>query len=239
MLLKLFAQFILLGVFFASASAQQAKRDYAAPSQLGMTGLIYTPSAYLPEWGMLDFGYTHFHQKASLTFEAGESTERTFLTSLTFLPFMELSVKLTKPYNAPSELQYGIGDRSVSLRIQLMKEKKHLPAILIGVHDPFAVQAFFNTNYLVFTKKYDLKEVDLIGNLGYGFSIEETEGDYLQGMFGGVQLYWKDVNFLAEYDTDWFNIGLGYKIKKFLFLKAALVDGHYFTGSINLRFFVR
>ncbi len=219
--------------------AQQDFRNYATPSQLGMTGLIYTPSAYLPEWGMLDFGFTHYHKNAAFARGANEYAERSFLTSVAFLPFMELGLKLTKPYTTPVDDNLGLGDRSISIRTQLVKEGKHRPAILIGIQDIFSSNAYFKTNYVVFTKKTKVKQLDMVTSLGYGHSPEEALGDYLQGAFGGIQLYWKAVNFLAEYDTDQFNLGLGYQFKKMLFLKGALVDGRYFSGSINLRFFIR
>lgn len=226
--------------FVSCLHAQEIQNNYATPSHLGITGLIFTPSAYMPEWGMLDFGFSHFPKDASFTFEAGQLPERTFLSSMTFLPFLELSLRLTRPYSNEYNDGYGIGDRSISIRAQVLKERKKLPAIVLGIQDPFAVQSFFNTNYLVFTKKYSLKKIDIVANLGYGHSFEEDRrGDYLQGAFGGVQVYWKEVNFLAEYDTKQLNIGAGYQFKKMLFLKTALVNGRYFTGSINLRFFIR
>lgn len=246
MIKKRLKNLIELGVLMAlfcivlnAINAQQDFRNYAAPSQLGMTGLIYTPSAYLPKWGMVDFGFTHYHKNAAYTFGANEYAERSFLSSITFLPFMELSLKLTKPYTTPVDDNYGLGDRSISIRAQLMKERKHLPAILIGIQDAFGESSFFSTNYLVFTKKYSLKQFEVVANLGYGHAFKETRGDYLQGAFGGVQAHWKAVNFLAEYDTEQLNIGLGYQFKKMLFLKAALVDGRYFSGSLSLRFFIR
>lgn len=222
-----------------STNAQQDLRNYAAPSQLGMTGLIYTPSAYLPKWGMLDFGFTHYHKNAAFTFGANEYSERSFLTNMVFLPFMEFSLKLTKPYTTPVDDNYGLGDRSISIRAQVLKERTHLPAILIGVQDMLSSNSFFKTNYIVFTKKVDIKQFVMVTSLGYGYSPEEALGDYLQGTFGGVQVYWKTINLLAEYDTDQFNLGLGYQFKKMLFLKTALVNGRYFSGSINLRFFIR
>lgn len=232
--------FMMLCWFTITATAQQGQRDYATPSQLGMTGLIYTPNAYLPAWGMLDIGYTHFHKEAAFTFEAGKHPERTFLASMVFLPFVELSVKLTKPYANVKNEHYGLGDRSISIRLQVLKEQKYLPAILIGIQDAFGASSFFNTNYLVLTKKYDVKQISLVANLGYGISFEEERlGDHLQGIFGGAEVYWKKVNVLAEYDTDQFNVGVGYQFKKFLFLKMALVKGRYFSGSLNLRFFIR
>ena len=161
-LMKLGALMAISCILLNSANAQEDFRNYAAPSQLGMTGLIYTPSAYLPKWGMLDFGFTHYHKNAAFTKGANENAERSFLSSMTFLPFMELSIKLTKPYTTPIDDNYGLGDRSISIRTQLIKERKYLPAVLIGIQDAFGESSFFSTNYLVFTKRYSLNQFDVV-----------------------------------------------------------------------------
>lgn len=230
---------IMLGGFMICSYAQQFETNFATPSHLGMTGLIYTPSAYLPEWGMVDIGFTHYDKDAAFTFEAGNYAEHSFLANFTFLPFVEMTLKLTKPYTDVTGEHYGLGDRSISFRVQILKERKNLPAVVIGIQDPNTIQAFFNTNYIVLTKKYHLNNFAVVANLGYGLLIEETNGDYLEGVFGGVQMHWKKFNFIAEYDTDQFNLGVGYQHNKRFFLKAALVNGRYPTGSINLRFFIR
>ena len=116
-------------------------------SFFGNPGLIHTPSAYLSGWQNLKIGMTHYPAATSFTFEGGESTERSFWAHLGFLPFGEVSLKLTRPYNS-GDKNYGVGDRSISFRFQVLKEKKNRPALLIGVQDPFAIQSFFNTNYI-------------------------------------------------------------------------------------------
>jgi len=210
--------------------------DFATSSHLGTTGLIFTPSAYLSQWGMVDIGYTHYSPATSFTYEAGLSPERSFFINTAYLPFAEVSFKVTKPYVTPVDSIYGIGDRSVSLRFQVLKETKNWPAVVVGTQDPFTVRAFFNTNYVVLTKKYPIKKLTVVPNLGYGFALSETEGDYLRGVFAGVQTSWKNWQLSAEYDTHTINTGLSYSLKNWLFLKAALINQQYFSGSIHFRF---
>ena len=90
------------------------------PSLLGFPGLLHTPTAYLSDWKSLYFGMTHYPAATSFTFEPGESMERSYWTHLGFLPFGEVSIRLTKPYNS-SDKNYGIGDRSISFRLQVLK----------------------------------------------------------------------------------------------------------------------
>lgn len=213
--------------------------DFATSSHLGTTGLIFTPSAYFSQWGNVDIGYTHYSPETSFTYEAGQSPERSFFINTAYLPFAEVSFKVTKPYETPVDSIYGIGDRSISLRFQLLKEKKNRPALVVGTQDPFTVRAFFNTNYAVLTKKYALKRWTLVANLGYGFALQETEGDYLQGVFTGIQAHWKNWQLTAEYDTHTINTGVSYSLKNCLFLKAALINQQYFSGNISFRFSIQ
>jgi hypothetical protein len=205
---------------------------------LGHSGLIYTPSAYISDWGSLYVGMTHYPATTSFTFERGESTERSYWAHLGFLPFGEVSVRLTKPYNS-SDKNYGIGDRSISFRLQLLKEKKKRPAILIGVNDPFSASSYFNTNYLVLSKTHQLKTIELNANIGYGIKIEDANGHILQGLFGGIQAKWKDWRLMLEHDTQYTNLGMGYQFKNRVFFNAAMIDFKYLSASLALRFMLR
>ena len=239
-------KFILLIFFnslFVSGFTQQ--NEISTPAQLGFTGLIYTPSASINPWKTVDLSFTHFSKGTSFTYLAGIKEERAFNANLVFLPRVELSVKLTRPYSnlrpdyQPGSGQprnWGIGDRSYSLRIMVVEEKNNRPALTIGIQDPFANLAFFHTNYLVTSKTFTLNEIRFYTNLGYGISWEDTPGDYLQGLFGGIQVVWKNLSSNIEYDTNNWNIGLGYQFKERLFLNMALIDAKYFSGNISYRF---
>jgi len=207
-------------------------------SLLGYSGLLYTPNAYTAPWGNLYSGFTHFDKNAAFTFEAGEKNERSFIANLGFLPFAEFTLRLTKPYNSRAK-NYGIGDRSISGRIQLLKEKKYLPAILIGTNDLAAVSSFFNTNYIVFSKTLHLKTIYFNSNIGYGVKLNDARRHYLQGVFGGVQARWRSTQLLIEYDADQWNIGTGYTYKQLLYIKAAFIDMQHFSFNIGLQFSLR
>ena len=229
---KYFYRIIILISCFSVLSTSTKGQDL---SFFGNPGLIHTPSAYLSNWGDLNVGMTHYPAATSFTFESGESAERSFWAHLGFLPFGEVSLKLTKPYNSRDK-NYGIGDRSISFRLQVLKEKENRPAILIGVQDPFALQAFFNTNYIVLSKKRQIKQLELNVNLGYGFKIEETRGHILQGIFGGFQAKWRQIRFLTEYDAERINLGLGYQYKDWVRTNLGLIEGKYLSATLALSF---
>lgn len=207
-------------------------------SLLGYSGLLYTPSAYTADWGDVYIGFTHYDKNAAFTFEAGENMERSFIANIGFLPFAEFTLRLTKPYDAKDE-NYGIGDRSISGRVQLLKEKQNIPAVLIGVNDLGTESSYFNTNYIVLSKTKEFKGFTFNGNMGYGFKINEANRHYLQGLFGGLQASWKSITALAEYDAAQWNVGLGYTYKNLFFVKTALIDTRYPSVNIGVQFNIR
>jgi len=237
---KFFCIIAFLGQFFLGYT--QLVQEFTNISPLGIPGLIYTPSAYTADWGEVQLGYTHFSQRASLSYEAGTAPERSFLASIVFLPAVELSLKVTRPYSnlvknfVSGPRYYGIGDRSISLRVQLLKEKKNRPAILVGIQDLGTASAFFKTNYIVLSKKMMLKQVALSTTLGYGRPIGEARAIFLNGPFGGIQAEWKGLSGLIEYDTERINLGLTYKMKNRLAIQLGLINGQYFIISISSRF---
>ena len=239
---KIFFLFCCVGVGYTTV-CQEANNNTHAPAQLGFTGLIYTPSAYLNPWKTVDVGFTHISKETSFTYLSGEESERAFIATMAFLPFAELSIKLTRPYSnvRPDFLagitdvrNWGIGDRSYSVRVQLLKETEKQPAILIGTQDPIG-NNFFRTNYLVFSKSKTWNQIHFSANAGYGWS-KDSRRDYLQGAFGGVQATWKKISGMVEYDTQRVNVGLGYQFKNLIFLNVALIDVQYFSGNISFRF---
>jgi len=236
---------LLLHSLMLKVIAQENENYKSSPSQFGFTGMIYTPTAYIPEWKTIDIGFTHFTKETSFTYLGGIKEERAFNVNLVFLPRVELSVKLTRPYSklrpdfqpgTGGQRNWGIGDRSYSLRIQVFQETEKLPAIVLGIQDPFANLAFFNTNYIVASKSFKFNELRLIATGGYGKSWEDTRGDYLQGLFGGLQVNWKNINGMVEYDTEFINIGMGYQFRNLLFLNVALIDAKHFSGNISFRY---
>jgi len=119
--------------------------------------------------------------------------------------------------------------------VQLLEETEKRPALALGVQDPFANLAYFNINYLVASKTYKIDGASIITSMGYGRSWEETQGDYLQGLFGSVQATWKNIIGNIEYDTNNLNVGIGYQFKNCIFLNIAFIDKKYFSGNFTFR----
>jgi len=215
--------------------------DITSLSILGNTGQVLTGNAYFSADRTFFFGMTHFDQQTSFTYDAGVEKERSFFLNSTFLPFLELSFRLTKRYGKlsqfnPIEGNIGIGDRSYTARIRLLKETKRLPALAIGLNDPFSATSFFNSQYIVASKKLVDKQLKLYSHLGYGVKFGEANSYILQGLWGSMNLQWQYLETLLEYDGNQLNVGVKSHWKNRLYLNAALMQLKYFTGTVAIRF---
>lgn len=206
---------------------------------LGYSGSIIMPTAYLSPDRTLNIGTSHLPYEVTFQNYGDEQEKgaRVLFLNFSFLPFMEVTFGLNKPYSPEFVDDIGLGDRTISVRFQLLKERKNRPAIMLGVHDTFSEESFNNTNYLVASKQFQLKRNWLIfTHAGYGFKVIDANDHFLIGAFGGGEVRWKFIGATLEYDTDRINAGLKATIKNRVFVKAALLDLKYFSASVNVRF---
>ncbi len=235
-LLFLFLHILISHQIIAQISTNQWQSDNTL---LGYAGSIIMPTAYLSPDRTLNIGGSHLPNEVMFQNYGDQQNKgaRLLYLNFTFLPFMEVTFGLNKPYSPEFVDDIGLGDRTISARIQLLKEKKNRPAIMIGLHDTFTKQSFNNTNYIVASKQiFQKKEVAFFAHAGYGFSIIEAEGHFLIGAFGGGEVRWKFIGATLEYDTERINASLKATIKNRVFIKAALLDLKYFSASVNVRF---
>ncbi len=135
---------------------------------------------------------------------------------------MELTFNLTPILEAP--LDYGIGDRSGSMRFLLKKETDKFPALLFGMYIPLGTSNFVDSNFITGTKHFKLGVKDLTVNLGVGIpwvlratinrgyhfsGFVRKENDYQVGVFGSARLsLTKFLLASAEYESRNVNVGL-------------------------------
>jgi len=202
-------------VYFGLFSNLLIGQDQNIPSLgvglFGHNGQLITPSAYLPEDRTFRVGYGHLSKDAAFTLlsqQKGVGDGIAYVT-LGFLPFMELNVRLTRPYGDNTDnTELGIGDRSYAARFQLLKETEKLPAIAVGFHDLFNLSSYFNTSYIVASKSFSFSELKFTGHLGYGHIFQEPFGSYLKGVFGAATVQWKYLEGMIEYDAENINVGI-------------------------------
>tara|TARA_B100001063_G_C16713324_1_gene529288 strand:+ start:255 stop:962 length:708 start_codon:yes stop_codon:yes gene_type:complete len=187
-------------------------------SVTGTSGLIHIPSARMLEDGQLVLGAAYipkpYFQRYNRRINPGLNT---YIT-VGFLPFLEVMFRYTHELNVPvnTETRY-FPDRMFTIRGRLLKEKKYLPAIVLGLQDATAIlgntllaATNYSAIYFVGSKniKSDFGNFDL--SVGSAFDYKELKTKDYKGVFGGVSFtpsFYHDLSILFEYNSNGINTG--------------------------------
>ena len=193
-------------------------------SVTGTSGLIHIPSARMLEDGQLVIGAA-FIPKPYFTRTYGPGRENirlnpglnTYVTYALF-PFMEVMFRYTHELNVPVTLETKyFPDRMFGFRARLLKEKKYLPAIVLGLQDASAIFgetclicSNYTATYFVGSKniKTGFGNFDL--SVGYAFDFKELKARDYKGVFGGVSFtssFYDDLSILFEHNSKGINTG--------------------------------
>lgn len=226
--------FILL-VFAFAFSAQLS----FGQALTGTTSLVRVPSAEIPADGLIRISSGFLHRDF-VPLERNDRDIISYAGSIAFLPFLELGFRFNRKLGAVDAL----GDRMLIARLQVLKETRSRPALLIGLHDFIrsseSLTTKFHAFYLVgskgipFPAHWLLEGVTL--HLGYASDILDAQTYELKGIFGGVEI--AETNFtetVLEYDGDFVNIGQRFRVWKYLELLVAVQDFKQFTGGGSLQ----
>jgi hypothetical protein len=224
-------------------------------SLTGLSGGYSIPTADFQEDKTMFFGYSFLNKKYNPEYVRNKKYDYSagFFT-ITFLPFAEVSVRITYPngYNSEHE-DIIIGDRMISGRLQPIKEGKYWPSVVIGLQGFYkttgdgllntdgAGASFFNSSYLVLTKNIRPKVIfEKIGvSAGYGSDFIAANTYQFIGFFGGINISPKNMEWLElmlEYDADKWNVGTRITILKHVVLLAGLEGMDAFSFGVNYRF---
>jgi hypothetical protein len=161
-----------------------------SPNFLGLTGLLYTPSAYVQgnrDASAFFFAHSDFFGGGALV-GLGDRAE--------------IGVSIFK-----TDSTFG-DDVDVLLngKFQLLKETDKLPAFSVGVADAFDSLDIGTSWYLVASKYFTRRQTDqpfaLKGHVGYGGGIYDEE------IFAGADLFFnRSMGLMAELVNGRFNVG--------------------------------
>lgn len=204
--------------------------DGIAQSLTGTTGLVTIPTAEMPKDGEISFGLNWSNRKSFLNSTKNYSG----FISLGYLPFIEISGRLTRCLNLPKEM--GIGDRMASIRLRPFIENAFFPSVVLGVHDLVGTRTF-HASYLAISKSFCPSGIGMNIHLGYGVDWIEADRHQFVGLFGGISLSPKEfITLMLEYDAEKFNCGVRLFILNHLELLVALLDFDTFSGGIRYKF---
>lgn len=213
-----------IGTAMLTASVQEAHAQY----MMGMTGLLNTPSAEMNETGRLMVGGNFLPKHMNpLAQNSGN-----YFVNLTFFSFLELAYRetLQKTSYMTSKPKFNQQDRSMSVKLQPLKEGKWWPALAIGANDPIRSlgRNYYRSIYGAITKHFLFGGHELGVTAGYqGWT--SSWNTRRNGVFGGVTYrpaFCPQVCLTAEYDTREVNLGVTAKLWNHVSL-------HAFTGGFD------
>ncbi|MCF8239667.1 MAG: YjbH domain-containing protein [Saprospiraceae bacterium] len=208
----------------------------------GQTGIVFTPVATLQVDRKLTVGWQYVpadqaHLKYSQKNDLGENV---YYARLGFLPWAEASIRLVHPDKVKNG-DYGIGDRSIFLKFQALREKKFFPAIAIGVYDPFGTR-LLPASYVVATKSFPISTSYLIqATTGYGLELFEGDNYLISGLLLGCQIlpvrpptaYWPQWTAGVEYNEKHVNMSAGILLFSIVQINAYLIELQDLSLSVS------
>lgn len=219
----------------------ETARAGSSASIFGTPGIVAIPTADFYRDGNITGG-VNFISKERLNYSKYQYDGLVTFATLSFLPYVEMNLKFTKQLGRPARSGHTV-DRSPSIRLKLLNEKRRIPAIVFGVHDVLSTvdkgnARHFGATYLVFTKHFVTPDFMIVPTLGYGFDALNGREKELVGIFGGARLSYarmRPVSFLIDYDTRYLNIGFDLFPTRYSCIKVGWTNFRYFVAGASMQ----
>lgn len=186
---------------------------------LGVSGLLTIPSADMQTDGTFMAGGNYLPVGILPTWF--DKNTGGYFVNLTFLPFVEMTYRCTLEKVKTSTGKYTWQqDRSVSLRLRVLKEKKYIPGLAAGSNDAFTTyelnpfssegdNRFFSSIYGVVSKTFPLGGHRLGLTAGYYVPVRRQTTIY-EGLFGGIKYtpaFLPEMDVMADYNGKKLSVG--------------------------------
>ena len=205
----------------------------------GSSSVITIPVAYVPPDGTVTLGGGFVHKKY-VDYDIGPHHNALYFGSIVFLPFLEVSYRFSRPL---VDVPFALGDRSANVRAQLLAERGHRPAILVGAHDILRTTVgqsnYSNALYVVASKSFrpSPKLPRLSLHAGYGTDWISAQNRNFVGVFGGLSVSpLHGYELLLEYDGNIFSVGQRIRVLDRIELLTALQNFIAFSGGVAFSF---
>jgi len=210
---------------------------------LGTTGWLNIPTAEMQEDGTFFAGGSFINKNYIANYGSSEYNLATYYFNLTFLPFLEINFGNMRVMDNIEN--NGTVDRRFSFRFRPLRERKYIPAVVIGAHDIYTSvgkengNQYFSSLYIVLTKHFALNKSEFAATLGYG--IDAFKNNRYIGFFGGVSFspgFYRPLSFIVNYDAKEFNVGATVLFFNHLAIDAVLTDFQYFSAGIAYKVYL-
>jgi hypothetical protein len=121
-----------------------------------------------------------------------------------------------------------------------LRERKYIPAIVIGAHDLYTsvpkeseTNQYFSSLYIVSTKNIPVRGSQFGVTLGYG--LRAFRNNQFLGLFGGLSFspgFYRPMKFIIEYDGEGFNLGVNAMFFRHLYVFIMAQDFQHLSGGI-------
>lgn len=211
-------------------------------SLTGLTGMLNAPSANMQKEGTFYLGANYLNKNHIQSYGNARYNCLAYYFDLTFLPFLEVNFRSTRLLDREGG-GYTV-DRMISLRAQLLREKKYIPSVVVGAHDLHTSvngsgNQYFGALYVTSSKKMFLFNNEIVISLGYG--LKPFRNNQFKGIFGGVSYrpsFLHQFILMAEYDSQTLNIGCSVLFFKHLYVFTMAQGLKYFSGGIAYKIFL-
>jgi len=217
-----------------------------AQSTMGMSGLLNSPNAVLSHEGVVKIGANFLHER--LTPDYWDYNTFNYFLNITFFPFVEIAITNTA-LDLYDEGKFTNVDRSVCVKLRLLKEGKYYPSVAVGsndvitsntenLFDPGNGNKYFGTHYVAISKHFDFSAFKVGVHAAYNM-LSSTKQRINFPLSGGISLspsFIKELNLVAEYDTRNFNLGGNITIFKHLFIQVFVQDLKYLSFGAHAQF---
>jgi hypothetical protein len=203
----------------------------------GTSGLFNIPDAKIYEDGVVNFALSLMN-KNYVGFGSYQNNGLIYSVTIAFLPFIELNVNHV--YLLPERERQGIGDRTISFKIQTLNEEKHFINLAVGINNigssiGKAYTIHNHAGYIVVSKSIVNNNFNFI--LGYGAKLFKAADYQFIGLFGGVSYRPYDfIELIVENDAERFNGALRLRFFKHIHLLAGMMNFKDFSGGISFSF---
>jgi hypothetical protein len=207
----------------------------------GTEGLLNIPAAIIPEDGTFSAGVNYLPEILTPKPVIRYNTYN-YYAGMAFLPFMEISLRMTLVI-PPGEEKLTNQDRSLALKLRVLKERKYLPSVVIGGNDIYTTDdpsdnQLFNSLYIAGTKTFKSGGSVIKASLGCISRFSEWEKDF--GIFGGLSyspVFLKNLSLIAEYDSKHINAGASLFLFRHIYIYSFAAGLKYLTGGMAVRLY--
>lgn len=207
----------------------------------GTSGLLNSPSAEMFADGTFNAGVNYLPDNVTPQRKFNYNTFNYYF-GITLLPFMELSLRMIL-FNDPDDERSKNQDRSLALRVRVLRERKYLPAVVIGGNDILSStvtggRRYFKSIYIAGTKTLSLG--NNIAGFSVGYAPAKLSQSSFSGFFGGITFspsFLRSLTLLADYDTGYINAGASVLLFRHIYLFGFASDFKQLAGGIAFRLY--